>query len=101
NTALFLDLTKSAKLANRLLLTWQVRTFKIDLYVWQRLVFEDGSHPTSASVAVNFPTINLSKSLAIQNTVSYQGYLTDDKPGFARQDGFLLSIAFPFNAQLR
>lgn len=30
NTALFLDMTKSAKLANRLLLTCQVRSFKID-----------------------------------------------------------------------
>jgi hypothetical protein len=97
NTALFFDLRQSAKLANRLLLTWQIKSFKIDFYLWQRYVFEDGTHPTSGSVAVNFPRINLSGSLAIQTTFSYQGYLTGSKPGFARRDGFLFLIAFPIN----
>jgi hypothetical protein len=97
NTALFFDLRQSAKLANRLLITWQVKSFKIDFYVWQRLVFEDGTHPTSGSIAVNFPRINLSRSLAVQTALSYQGYLTDSKPGFARRDGFLFLIAFPIS----
>ncbi len=94
-TALFLDLSQSGKMANRVVLSWFVKNFKIDLYVWHRILLEQGIHATSSSVAVNFPTIRLSNSVSIQNTLSYQGYITDTKPGFARRDGFLFSVAFP------
>ncbi|NBW34347.1 MAG: hypothetical protein EBR30_04880 [Cytophagia bacterium] len=95
NTALFFDLTLSHKLANRLLVTYEVEKFRFDFYVWERIVFESNHYATSGSVAVNFPKIKLSKRLFMQNTISYQGYLTTYKPAWAMRKGLLVSIAFP------
>jgi len=95
NTALFFDLTESGKLANRLLVTWLLKNFRIDVYVWHRWVFASGVHATSSSIALNFPRIRLSDHVYIQNTFSYQRYITESKPDFAMRDGFLFSIAFP------
>ena len=94
-TALFLDLSQSPKLANRVVMSWDLNDFRIDLYAWHRIVLEEGIHATSASLAVNFPRIRLSNTVSIRNTVSYQGYITRTKPAFARRDGFLFSLAFP------
>lgn len=95
NTALFFDLTQSSKLSNRFLLSWTIKSFRIDIYAWHRWVFDEGSHATSASLAVNFPRMKLSEVFSVQATASYQGYLTAAKPDYAMRDGFLLSIAFP------
>ncbi len=95
NTALFFDLSQSAKLANRMLLSYQLKQFKFDLYVWQRVVFESNTYATSASLAINLPRIKLTDALYIQNTVSYQGYLTKEKPDWAMRNGLLVSVAFP------
>ena len=95
NTALFFDLSQSAKLANRMLLSYRLREFKFDLYVWQRIIFESNTYATSASLAVNLPKIKLTDALYIQNTISYQGYLTPTKPDWAMRKGLLVSVAFP------
>ena len=95
NTSLFFDLSQSVKLANRFLLNYKVKKFQFDVYVWHRIVFDSNSHATSASLAINFPRIRLTDKVAIQNTVSYQGYLTHTKPDFAMRKGLLVSIAFP------
>jgi hypothetical protein len=95
NTALFFDLRQSAKLANRLLLSYRLKEFKFEFYVWQRVVFENKTYATSASLAVNLPKIKLNDALFIQNTISYQGYLTRSKPDFALRKGLLVSVAFP------
>jgi hypothetical protein len=95
NCALFYDLSQSAKLANRLLVSRDIKKFRIDFYVWHRIVFEQGIHATSASLALNFPRIKLSDALFIQTTFSYQGYITKTKPDFAMRDGFLFQVAFP------
>ncbi len=96
NTYLFFDLSTSEKLANRLFISYLLKDFKIEIYLWHRVVFEDSSSALSTSLAVNFPKIKLSEKLFIQNTLSYMGYLTEFKPNFAMRDGFLFSIAFPF-----
>ena len=98
NTALFFDLLQSTKLANRLLVSWTPRTkapFKIQLYVWHRLVFDQMLNSTSASFALNFPDVKLSDAVSVQTTISYQGYISESKPAYARRDGFLASLAFP------
>ena len=98
NTALFFDLLQSTKLANRFLASWTPRTkvpFKIQLYVWHRLVFDSIHNSTSASFALNFPDVKLSHSVSVQATISYQGYISESKPAYARRDGFLASLAFP------
>ncbi|MBI3220310.1 MAG: hypothetical protein HYZ44_12430 [Bacteroidetes bacterium] len=97
NTALFFDLSQSAKLANRLLVTYQLENFRFDVYVWQRIVFETNQFATSASLAVNFPKIKLTDGWHIQNTISYQGYLTETKPDWAMRQGLLVSIALPIS----
>lgn len=95
NTALFFDLTQSSKLANRFLLSWTIKSFRIDIYAWHRWVFEGAAHATSASLAVNLPRIRISEALSVQTTASYQGYLSEAKPDYAMRDGFLLTIGFP------
>lgn len=98
NTALFFDLSQSSKLANRLLLSYNLKNFKLDLYVWHRVVFDSNFHSTSASLAVNLPEIKLANHFSIQNTISYQGYITHNKPDFALRKGLLISVAFPISA---
>ena len=78
-----------------MLLSYQLKQFKFDLYVWQRVVFESNTYATSASLAINLPRIKLTDALYIQNTVSYQGYLTKEKPDWAMRNGLLVSVAFP------
>jgi hypothetical protein len=95
NTVLFFDLSQSEKLADRLLLSYSIKGFKFDLYLWQRVVFESKFYATSASLAVNFPKVQVSNALSIQTTFSYLRYLTEAKPDWAMRDGFLFQIAFP------
>lgn len=95
NTALFFDLTQSAKLANRMLLSYKLREFKFDVYLWQRVDWINDLYTTSASFAVNLPKIKLTDAIYIQNTISYQGYLTQAKPDWAMRKGLLISVAFP------
>jgi hypothetical protein len=100
NTALFYDLANSAKLANRLLLSWSVASFTAEFYVWHRIVFDDNSQATSASFAITLPGIIISPSTSIKTTISYQGYLTENKPDFAMRDGFLFQVAIPIAVKL-
>jgi hypothetical protein len=100
NTALFYDLVNSAKLANRLLLSRTIANFTAEVYVWHRVVFDDNSHSTSASFAITLPRISVSPSTSINTTVSYQGYLTKNKPDFAMRDGFLFQVAIPIAVKL-
>jgi hypothetical protein len=98
NTALILNLTETESkrtLANRFLTTISVRNFRLDFYVWERIVFETGFFCTSASLAVNMPKVSVSRNVAILSTFSYQGYLTRNKPDYAERNGFLFSIAVP------
>lgn len=95
NTALFYDIEQQLKLADRLLITWQEKKFKFDLYIWHRIVFENGDQATSAMLAFTFPQIKLSKSTTLTFTSSYQRYLTTNRPGFALKDGYLFSLAMP------
>ncbi|HMJ70303.1 MAG TPA: hypothetical protein VK508_15470 [Cyclobacteriaceae bacterium] len=98
NTALFFDLSVSAKLANRFVLSYEQSGFKIDLFVWERVVFSTGELSTSASLSVNFPPIRLNDRISIQNTISCQSYLTKTKPDFAMRDGVLFQVSFPIMA---
>lgn len=95
HTALFFDLRQDEKLANRFVFSYIENGFKFDAFVWHRLVFGDASPSTSASLSVNFPQIKLSGKVSIQSTVSYQGYLSRAKPGYAMRNGALFSISFP------
>jgi len=95
NTALFYDLEQQAKLANRFVVTWQEKKFKLDLYVWHRIVLENNNHSTSAMLSFTFPQIKLSESTSLIFSSSYQRYLTTNRPGFALKDGFLFSLSLP------
>lgn len=95
NTALFYDLTLGTKLAERLLLSYQTKKYKLDLYVWHRMVLDEGNHSTSAMLAFTFPQVKLSDKTTLLLTSSYQSYLTTNRPGFALKNGFLFSLAMP------
>jgi hypothetical protein len=95
NTALFIDLSISPKLANRFVLSYQPGGFKFDLFVWERVVFSTGELSTSASLSVNFPSIKINDRISVQNTVSCQSYLTKSKPDFAMRDGVLFQVSVP------
>ena len=95
NTALLFDLRQKIKLADRLLLSWKSKLFKLDLYFWQREVFHEKDHSTSAMLGVTFPQLKISKSISLLFTSSYQRYLSNNRPGFALRDGFLFSLSMP------
>jgi hypothetical protein len=97
STSLFFDLSQSTKLANRFLLSYSLKGFRFDGYVWYRAVFEQNTHALSSSLALYPPKIKMASSLSIQASISYLGYLTDTKPDFALRDGFLFSVAFPLS----
>ena len=94
-TALYFDLSKDEKLANRIVFSYLEHGFKFDALVWHRLVFGDGSSSISAALSVNFPQIRFSDKVSVQSTVSYLTYLTDAKPAYAMRRGVLFSISFP------
>lgn len=95
NTALFMDLTTNPKLANRFVLNYETNSFRFDMYVWERVVFRTGELSTSASLSANFPPIEIGKRVAIQNTISFQSYLTQSKPEFAMRRGVLWQVSVP------
>lgn len=98
HTALFFDMSQAIKLANRFLMNYTVNGFKIEFFIWNRWEFEKKFNATSASLALNFPAIEIYRGLSMLNTVSFQGYLSNAKPDFARPKGLLISVAFPINA---
>ncbi len=96
NTALFFNLSKAeltTTLANRLLISYFLEKWKFDIYVWERVEFGNRFAATSASLAVNFPKFKLSEKVYIQNTLSYQGFITEAKPSWAMRNGFLFSVS--------
>jgi hypothetical protein len=95
NTMLFFDLTQSGKMANRLLISYGLSNFKFDFYLWHRWVFDESSHATSISLALTAPPVKVTKSLEIKSTISYMGYISEEKPDYALPGGFLVSVAFP------
>jgi hypothetical protein len=95
NTALFMDLSVSPKLANRFVMSYEQNGFKLDMFVWERVVFTSGAWSTSASLSLNFPPIKVSQHISIQNTVSVQSYLTRSKPEFALRHGVLFQVSVP------
>lgn len=95
HTALFFDLTQNKKLANRFVFSYLTNGFKFDAFVWNRWIFEEATSSTSVSLSVNLPPIKLSDRVAIQSTVSYQSYLTREKPEYAMRSGVLFSVGVP------
>ncbi|MEQ8364020.1 MAG: hypothetical protein RIF39_06360 [Cyclobacteriaceae bacterium] len=95
NTSLFYDLQQQVKLADRLVVTWESQSIKLDLYVWHRIVMEENNHATSAMLAMTFPKIKISNSTSLLFISSYQRYLTTNRPSFALKDGFLFSLLLP------
>jgi hypothetical protein len=93
NCTLLFDLRSEAKLANRLRLAWAVGSFRLDAFVWQRWVFAEDQHATSASLAFELPPVPISRSTEIVSSISYQGYVSRAKPDFALRDGFLFTLA--------
>lgn len=97
STSLFFDFNHSTKLANRILMTYTIKNFRFDFFLWHRAVFEQNTHSLSASLALYPPKAKIAGNLYVQTSISYIGYLTDTKPDFARRDGFLFSVAFPLS----
>lgn len=95
STSLFFDVSQSIKLANRYLLSYTLRDFKFDFYLFHRVVFDKNVHALSVSPALSTPKVKVAGKLYVQTTFSWMGYLTQTKPDFALRDGFIFSIAFP------
>jgi hypothetical protein len=95
NCVLVYDIANNAKVANRFLVYWNGGKFRIDFYLWHRADFEDEQYATSAGLAINSPKFTLVGTAKAMLTASYQGYVSETKPGYARRDGFLFSLAFP------
>jgi hypothetical protein len=97
STSLFFDFNHSTKLANRFLMSYTLKGFRFDSYVWYRAVFEQNTHAVSVSLALVTPKAKLMDNLHIQTSLSYWTYVTDTKPDFALRDGFLFSLEFPLS----
>lgn len=99
NTLLFFDYNIQRKLANRLLISCSYPRFKVDFFLWDRIVLEQKVHAVSASLAITFPIIKVGEKTKIQITSAYMRYLTSYKPSFALDDGFLFTLAVPIDVR--
>jgi len=97
NTLLFYDYSISKKLANRLLVEWSGKRFRLSGYVWQRTVLDENLGSTSGAIALTFPIIKISPKTQLELTSTYMGYLTESKPDFALRDGFFFTLAVPIS----
>ena len=97
NTFLIYDMINQEKISNRLLILISLKKFRMDFYVWQRHVPLTNAYSTSISLGLNSPKFQIFKSTTTRATLSYQRYMTENKPDFALKDGFLFSLAFPIN----
>jgi hypothetical protein len=97
NTSLFYDYNIKKKLANRVFASWSTRKIKLELYVWHRMVLDEGIHATSASFGFTFPIVEVSPKALLQMTSSYQRYLTKDRPSYALREGVLFTLALPIS----
>jgi len=96
HTVLYYDVQTTSKIANRLLVTWQSKLLKVDLYCWHRWVVEEQSKALSASLAMTYE-VNVSDRFAIQFTGSYMSYLTREVPSYALRRGLILTMAVPLD----
>jgi hypothetical protein len=69
--------------------------FKVDLFLWDRTVLIEKRQAISASLAVTFPNISLGEKASIHLTTAYMRYLTTYKPGFALDDGLIITVGVP------
>jgi hypothetical protein len=97
NTMLFGDLTIQPKLINRLLLIYRVKKITLNFYLHERVIFETNDYSTSAAIGLDLPKLRIADKLSAQPGITYQHYLTKNKPGYALNDGLLLSLAFPID----
>ena len=95
STSLFFDLSQSTKLAQRFLMSYSLKGFRLEYYLWYRVVFEQNTHALSSSLALYSPKAKIAGNLYVQTSISYWGYLTETKPSFALRNGVLFSVAFP------
>jgi hypothetical protein len=100
NIALLNDVSVQRKIVNRLSVLYTLKKFRLDLSAHERFVPETGNTSTSAAFALLLPRVALTNYLAVQSTITYQTYLTRERPDFALQNGFLFSVSFPLNFSL-
>ena len=96
NTLIAFNLSAHTSAVNRLFVNYQVNGFRFDVFLWERVSWEPRNYSTSMSVGVNFPLVKLGEHFSIQNSISYQSYLTRNKPDFAMKQGVLFSVIVPF-----
>jgi hypothetical protein len=97
NTMLFGNLTTQMNLVNRLELLYTLDKFSIDLYLHERLVFETRDLSTSGAIAINLPRVKLADKLVALATLTYNNYLSKNRPSYALENGFFFSLAFPID----
>ncbi len=97
NTMLFGNLTTQLNLVNRLELLYTLDKFSIDVYLHERVIFETKDLSTSGAVAVNLPRVKLADKLFAVATLTYNNYLSKNRPSYALENGFFLSLAFPID----
>lgn len=97
NTLLYYDYNIQDKIANRFLVGWTSAKLKADFFLWYRKVFAENQGAVSASIALTYPIAKLSNRTTIQLTGAYMWYVTDYKPSFALNDGFIFTVAVPVN----
>jgi hypothetical protein len=97
NTMLFGNLTTQMNLVNRLELLYTLDKFSVDFYLHERVVFETKDLSTSGAIAVNLPRVKLAEKLFALATLTYNNYLSKNKPSYALENGFFFSLAFPID----
>jgi hypothetical protein len=97
NTMLFGNLTTQMNLVNRLELLYTLDKFSVDFYLHERVVLETKDLSTSGAIAVNLPRVKLADKLFALATLTYNNYLSKNRPSYALENGFFFSLAFPID----
>jgi hypothetical protein len=97
NTMLFGNLTTQLNLVNRLELLCTLDKFSVDFYLHERIVFETKDLSTSGAIAVNLPRVKFADKLFTLATLTYNTYLSKNRPSYVLENGFFFSLAFPID----
>lgn len=97
NIALLNDVSVQFKIVNRLSILYTFQKFRFDFSLHERYVPETKNSTTSTAFAINLPRIMLARHLSALSTITYQTYITPERPAYALKNGFLFSLSFPMN----
>jgi len=104
NTSLFLnflELGATRNLTNRLEINIAFQRMGLSWFTWHKASLFGIREYVSTAFALKFPKISFSKNMALESSIMFQSYVTNNKPSYAFRRGVLFTLAFPLDLNLK